>query len=454
MSERQRNKSLVRRVVLVVVTSIATMTGRMGPARADGAFPNSQSILLPRDRPNQIILGTTFGLVFSEDNGATWRYSCEIDATIMPMGGQYVLGAPPDNRIYARSDSQVSVSLDEACTWIVGVGDIVPPLIPFDVFADPSDPLRVFVLAEDPDQGLVSAFRSVDAGRTYVGPIFKSPQGGVVTGIESARSASHQVYLTLYQGPGVHPVLAQSTDGGDTWATTDIEAGVGAVVPYLAAVDPQDSRKIYMRITSGAGVPEFFQGLAVSADAGLTWSTPLRVANGSLLGFARLPDGNLFLVGTTAPAVAGEFPQSAAFRSDDGGKTFTTLTLPFHPIGLAERNGTLFVATNNFLDGMGLVSSDDGGRSWTTRLRFQEIDGVKDCVRATCQLNCDFLAGIKLFPPEVCNPPDPPKPPKASTGCGCDFGAVGRPDHLAEIAWVLTSLGWVMGRRRRGRDRR
>ena len=48
-----------------------------GRARADGAFPDAQTVLLPPDRPQQIVVAANFGLVFSEDGGVYWQYSCE-----------------------------------------------------------------------------------------------------------------------------------------------------------------------------------------------------------------------------------------------------------------------------------------------------------------------------------------------------------------------------------------
>ena len=48
-------------------------------ARADGAFPTPEAVLVPADRPQEIILATNFGLVISEDAGQTWSWSCERD---------------------------------------------------------------------------------------------------------------------------------------------------------------------------------------------------------------------------------------------------------------------------------------------------------------------------------------------------------------------------------------
>ena len=189
MSGRQPDKHRTPSIILVLLAGSLAAWGiaRCGvaPARADGAFPSAQSVLLPRDRPNEIILATTFGLIFSEDDGATWRYSCENDLTRMTNGGQYMMGPPPGDRIFGTSDRGAPVSGDGACTWTLGGGDLTP-MRPTDVFADPTDPSRAFALAVDESNGLESAYRSTDAGLTYSGPIFTSPMGGLNTGIESS----------------------------------------------------------------------------------------------------------------------------------------------------------------------------------------------------------------------------------------------------------------------------
>ena len=167
-------------------------------------FPNSQSVLLPRDRPNEIILGTTFGLVFSDDDGVTWRYSCEADLATF-NGRQYTMGPPPDDRIYGTSDVGMPVTADGACTWTVG-GGVVAQLPAIDVFPDPSDPTRAFALALGLDNGLVSAYRSEDGGDTYAGPIFTSPADGQITGIEVAASDPEN---------GLHDADRRSSSAGE-----------------------------------------------------------------------------------------------------------------------------------------------------------------------------------------------------------------------------------------------
>ena len=376
---------------------LALVLGRVDTARADGAFPNAQSVLLASDQPREIILGTTFGLVFSEDDGATWRYACETAPTL--NGRQYVLGAAPahqDLRGVGRGHRgqprrRVHLGAGWRCLGRAsGAGCL----------SRPSDPDVAFALGLGPEDGLVSAYRSDDGGLTYQGPLFTSPPDGQITGIEVAAAPPRTLYVTI---GGAHPALAFSADRGDTWTTREIDLGStgdSGFVPSLAAVEPTDAARVYLRIADVPGDSRTFKGLAVTLDGGTTWKVPLLVSDGSLAGFARLDDGTLFAVGSTP--LPGAPPVPAAFVSDDGAQSFTTRSLPVHALGLGQRDGTLFTPTNTAADGFALASSVDRGASWQPRLRFADIAGVKDCVHASCQQGCTTLAAAKLFPAATC----------------------------------------------------
>src|SRR6185503_16274752 len=108
------------------------------------------------------VVGTTFGLVFSEDGGATWSYGCE-QVEITRSGRQYRMGPAPDHRLFAISDLGATMSSDGACTWMLPRGPLAS-LLALDVWPDPSLPARAFVLALNPNDQVVSAFRSADGG--------------------------------------------------------------------------------------------------------------------------------------------------------------------------------------------------------------------------------------------------------------------------------------------------
>src|SRR5262245_8920761 len=93
----------------------ALVTGTPVVARGDGAFPAGQGVLVPADRPQEIVLVTNFGVVLSEDAGATWTWSCEQDANA--LGVLYQLGPAPRHRLFAVANQQVVTSDDDTCSW-------------------------------------------------------------------------------------------------------------------------------------------------------------------------------------------------------------------------------------------------------------------------------------------------------------------------------------------------
>src|SRR5690242_13294995 len=104
-------------------------------------------VLLPADHPEEILLGTNFGLVITRDGGAHWSVVCE-EAVV--NGGedvtQYVMGAAPADTLYAMSSNQLAVSQDRGCSWASAGGPWADPFFT-DTFADPTDPGRAFTLA-------------------------------------------------------------------------------------------------------------------------------------------------------------------------------------------------------------------------------------------------------------------------------------------------------------------
>jgi hypothetical protein len=438
---RNRQRGLLAAGLLAGVAALTAPTRALG----DGAFPSSQAVLLPRARPREIILGATFGLIFTDDDAATWSYACETDMT--RMGRNYVIGPPPDYRIYGVSDQGAPVSSDGACTWSLGGGALTEPdneALAFDVFPDRANPARVFAIAVPvaPVDPIGSIYRSLDGGLTYEGPIFSPPAMATGTGVEASFSAPQTVYVTWQERAGPHPHLAVSADGGDSWTSSDLLAALGAVTPYLIAVDPTDPRRIFLRLVSPAGGGNPFEALAITEDGGATWSTPLSLAAGSLTGFARLADGQtLFATGIVGGG-------SRLYRSNDAGRTFTSQPLAFKAGGLSERDGVLFIPTDFAADGFALVSSSDLGETWTPRLRFGEIDGIKSCVRSSCQADCNYLVNLTLFGPATCmahpdGGSDAGGPPTSDGGCGCRLGG-------AEIGWLsFVVVAMLLAGRRR-----
>jgi hypothetical protein len=429
---------------------------RAAPAVANGAFPASDAVLLAADRPQQIMVATNFGLIISDDGGATWRWTCERPETSMALS--YTVGAPPGDRLYARSDLGLAISTDDSCGWHLAGGALAAASVS-DYFPDPTAPAHVLAvarLASDAGGATDAAvYESTDGGDTFAAtPIYVAPAGGAVYGVEIARADPQVIYLALATSSS-NPMLARSGDAGATWTTIDLQPSIGTRIARIIAVDPEDTNVIYLRVSGGGG-----EQLAVSRDGGMTFVLPVTLTDGALTAFARLASGTVLVAGFLAGD--GGTTSGVAWRSTDGGMTFDTWTLTPAPRlrALAERAGTLYLAGDNYMDGWALAVSSDEGRTLQPILRYDQVSGVQACVAAVCQDSCDEQAGRRIWGAEVCNPlpadagPDGGPPPKASSGCGCDAAATRGGEPGIAALFVLAGLAAARARRSAATRRR
>lgn len=451
-----RAGALLKPAFLLVLLAIGAGGG--GRALANGAFPDSDAVLLPVDRPQQIILSTNFGLIISDDDGATWQWTCERPET--SSASTYALGAPPQDFLYALSpEVGLATSDDMSCRW-VRAGGALAGAIATDVFGDPTDGAHVVAIAPsaptaDAAVGPDAVFESTDGGETFAAtPIYAATAGDQLLGVEIARADARVIYVTV-ASPGPHAVLARSDDAGAHWATFDLAPSIGARTARIVAVDPADPNVIYLRAI-GAGE----ELLAVSRDGGMTFATPVRVPGGTLSAFARLASGTVLVAGLV-PGDAGT-TAGVAWRSTDSGVTFDDWALSPMPRlrALAERGGRLYLAGSNYSDGWALAVSTDEGRTIQPLARYDQVSGVKACVMAVCQDLCDEQAGRRIWGPEVCNPlpndggtsdagGDAGPPAKPPSGCGCSASAPGGGAGIAELLMVVAMARRSAARRRR-----
>ena len=180
------------RLLGTVVLAAAVLLGApcfSGDARANNGIPGSLGVLLPLDKPLEIGLATTFGLILSDDGGATWVWTCEQPAT--SMASVYTVGPPPANRFYALSPvTGLSFSWTNRAAGRARAGRSLAEKVS-DFFTDPSDPVRVLAAASPPSDGggaaLASVYASTDGGATFGStPVYTAPVGASIVGIEIA----------------------------------------------------------------------------------------------------------------------------------------------------------------------------------------------------------------------------------------------------------------------------
>jgi hypothetical protein len=431
--EAPRRRRLLRGVtdscLLSVGLAVALAAGTPRAALANGAFPDSEGILLPADHPNQLLLATNFGLFTSDDAGKTWAWSCEQNG-VSDLASLYQLGPAPLNRVFAVSAQGLIHSDDSSCTWNRATG-VVDQVLVTDYFPDPTDPMRILAVGL-PDTAQLDPpgiYRSLDGGATFTGPQYVGPIQGSIVSVESARSDPRIVYVAMYQTPGPHPRLVKSSDGGDTWADPlDVEPSIGPNLYRIIAIDPLDPRKIFLRVTEPT-----LESLAISEDGGVTFRKALTF-DVKISAFARLPGGVILVAGVNK--AGGGDMLSAGYRSTDGGQTFAPWRTGLGIRALAVRDGLLYAAADNFKDGFALGVSTDQGATFKPMMTYDQASSVKACVDQICGESCQLLATGKLFPAAVCasadaggeaGPDAGPAPVPASSGCGCAMGsAAGR----------------------------
>jgi hypothetical protein len=418
-------------------------------ARADGALPASLGVLVPADRPQQILLSTNFGLIESDDGGATWLWTCEQQAT--NLASRYAMSGAPRDRLFAVSlSSGLALSDDLGCSWATAGGALATATAT-DYFVDPNDPDRVLATAltrPDGGYGPDAVFASSDGGATFAAtPLFVAPAGMTLTGVEIARSDAQVVTVTGYEGTaasGYHPWLMRSADGGQTWTTTDLQPTLGANVVFILAVDPANADLVYFRVSRAAG-----DSVGVTRDGGATIAVPLTLSGGALSAFARLASGTV-LVGAVAAAADGG-SAGAGYRSTDGGASFQPWTLSPQPhfMGFAERAGTLYLSGDNRLDGWALATSADEGATIRPRMSYGTVNGVKACVAASCAAGCAFEVSARVWSNAVCGGSDggATTPSGGGSGCGCGASSYPRGGGSVGLWLVLVAIVLRFGRR-------
>ncbi|HVZ75178.1 MAG TPA: sialidase family protein [Polyangia bacterium] len=440
---------LVRIASTIVAVAAATaLTSRL--ARANGAFPESFQLMAPADRPNQLILATNFGVILSDDAGATWTWTCERKDTT-DQGYLYTVGPAPADRLFSVSPSAgLAYSNDESCTW-ARAGGTLDPIVASDVWPDPTDATKVYAIAAKNDGSEPpSIYMSTDGGLTFGAPIYTAPADGILQGIESARSDPMTIYGAMYRNEKtdasetvVVPEILRSVDGGATWMTIDVSASLGNNFFYIVAVDPKDATTLTARVIE-AGV----ERLAISHDGGQTFEAAASLPNGTFTAYAHLASGTILAAGFVVADAKG-------FRSTDGGKTFVDWPVP-HLRALAERDGKLWAAAKNFTDGWAIGVSTDEGVTFQPVAGYSDVKAIRACAQAVCETSCVRQAGTGVWNVAICDGADGGSsdggaPPPAKSGCGCS--ASGAKPGAALGVFMLAAAALAARRRSRARRR-
>jgi photosystem II stability/assembly factor-like uncharacterized protein len=425
-------------------------------ARANGAFPGSLRVFAPAGQPEALLLATNFGLISTSNGGRRWDWICEHGDAL--FASLYELGSGPAPRLYAAGPIGLAVSEDGACSWTAP--EQLQAATVTGIFADPGAAGTVWVAARTRDAGPGEGwalYLSTDGGASFGPPRYRVPLGATIDSLESARSQPQRLYLTVsHGGQPARVELVRSDDGGATFAAIDVSAATRGDQLRIAAVDPEDPARLYLRVL---GFPD--ERLMISRDGGATLTDALVLARGRLSAFVRRADGSL-VAGALSDTEGGSIHVSS-----DAGRSFQLRSTTIHPGALAERDGVLIASTDSLLDGFALARSVDA-IGWEPIVRYQDVAGTRECsggsrLAETCGATCIQQVVRGVFPPEAC-PGQAPRPvpvPDAGPimlrsgggGCACQLTASRNPTpgapRWSPIGVVLPGLLFLTRMRKR-----
>ncbi|HTQ05042.1 MAG TPA: hypothetical protein VMI54_14355 [Polyangiaceae bacterium] len=381
-------------LLLVGLTAFAGLCGAPRDALANGAFPTVSQLVPDPSDPDHLVLRSTFGLLVTRDHGATWDWLCEegmgykdVEPPMAVLPGGVILLATPNGIM--RSDAA-------GCDFQPASGVTAMVLDLARIPTDPNGAVAVSLSGTD-----TQLWRTDDGGMTF------APVGDVVSAfipatVDVAPTDAGVVYVSGLAG--TQGALLRSTDGGVTFATLPVPNTSTSHRPYIAAVDPTDSKTVYVRLD---GEPSMVE---VTHDGGDTFVAPL-MTKVPALGLAVSPDGATVIASNS---------YDGTFRAD-------AQTLDFEQVACGGPSCLSFSASGLFgcgdqgVDGFIVGRSDDLGAS------FQRVVDLT-CIRGPAACGSDTSIGSACpdawpavrdqIGASECAPPDV----EPYTGC---FGAAG-----------------------------
>lgn len=357
----------------------STSTVMPAAAKAHGAFPEPVDVLTRASAPLEVVLATNFGVLVSRDAGATWEWICE-DAFGSFRVSRYALG--PDGTIFVASVDGLFAGNLSTCGFARASGAIAGHDVT-DVAVDAVDPQHVYAVGVAPTDGGTGttsvAFESIDRGATFaILPGFPQDFAAIPAAMRvAADGRSIYVLGTMEISTLPSPRMAIRLGGAAGFSLIDLSALAPNNLTRIQ-IDPTDSRHVFF-VASGAQEDVLYESTA----AGASPIERLRIAD-YFLGLA---------FGSTAQTLfVGARDAQKLFRSDDGGKSFSTIVGTPRFACLATQGNVLWGCTNWEADTYAMGRSRDRGTTWGGALRFEDVpDRIASCLTGGCQSSLEWL---------------------------------------------------------------
>ncbi|MET0594929.1 MAG: hypothetical protein ABW133_19675 [Polyangiaceae bacterium] len=397
-----RSSFSARRLVSIALAAVFVASG--GAAWANGRFPRAQRLREDPTNPDGLALAATYGILVTSDRGEHWRHVCEASfAGLQTYTGDPLLDFTNDGTMLVGVQSTLNVSRD-LCGWTPKLGGGAAIVLDYTIVRSSAPSIVALVATYRNGVADHALWKSVDGAEhwTLLGAV---PATTAYTLDVDPRDDAH-IYVTVLDG-GVGKLL-RTRDDGRTWTAIPIPNTDIARAPYIAALDPNDANRIYVRTDGWVpidGILTADDALLVSNDGGDTWTEAFR-QHAKLLGFALSPDGKEVLLGYGDPFAAGTAAvpgRLGVFKSATDAFDFDFI-FPAHVSCLAWTARGVYVCASQHFDGFELGFSPladfrgDAG-CLAQLLRLSDVKGPVDCPAGTSgeACNVNWLAACFTF---------------------------------------------------------
>jgi photosystem II stability/assembly factor-like uncharacterized protein len=339
-------------------------------AQANGRFPLADQLIIDPGDPAHMVMRVTYGMLQSVDSGKTWQWTCEL--AVGYNGTQDpAIGITQDGTLLAGIFQGLSISHDRACSWAFA-GDPLTDEYTIDNSVERQNPSHAVAITSS---GTMTGFHvilaeSMDNGHSWAQAGVPIAEDFIALTVDTAPSRPERVYVSGLVGKSLTPAIEWSDDRGQVWTRVYFPPEFGPGNPYVAAVDPNNADRVYVRISGDA-----VDRLLLSDDGAQTWAEifSTTVTQGDLLGFALSPDA-------TKVAVGGPL---------DGIHMASTVDHVFQQVSqlytrcLTWSDAGIYACANEFKDGFTLGLSTDEAKTFTSLYHLREL----------CPLQCPAGSG-------------------------------------------------------------
>lgn len=256
------------------------------PALGNGRFPGANQVVVEPGDPQHLALRSTFGLLDSRTGGSSIRWICEESAFFGAVTYDPAIALGRKGIVLAGLANGLSRGTEGGCEWERVKGALEGVYV-VDLSVDRRG--RALAVTSEPPPARARFATSDDDGLTWRDVAL--PEDFDPLTVDAAPGLPARVYVSGRVAFPQFGGMLRSDDGGATFtmSTFDLRGGRAA---YIAAVDPVDAARVWVRVT-GDGADR----LLVSTDAGTTFREVFAAA-GPLFGFALSPDGLRVAVST------------------------------------------------------------------------------------------------------------------------------------------------------------